>query len=272
MKWGYALIAPIIAGIVCAVPAWADSAQKNVPAALQRLEAAHPPQKGPSSNNEFKGMRPKAIRKAAYTYAVQNAVHWRYARINKNLKAVSSQLDRVFDFKALMLDKGQVIPPVVTVAHDGWRKLSKNASKSVIREFHILKRARIASTPPTWRQYLIHSYPVGDKPNSTLYPKNAKERGLWDSAVKHGWKAGVKLAMHLYRGNLARLKRDYLGMVLFHRLADQGVVSVPVTAQNTPRIKVNGRTLSVGEREFRITLGSHFNHSSRWKTGGALDR
>ena len=251
------------AALMAGLSAGASAAPQ--PSPLQHLLHAQAPSSPASAaKNVFKGQRGKAQRRAAYTLAVQTAVHWRYARIDQELKRESAKLDRIFNFRDLMLDKGRVLPPVITASGPASKIDSAKSERTVVATYRIERAARLVSTAPTWRTYLIHDYPVGDRPNPVLYPKGAKERARWDQAVRRGWQAGVKQALNLFRTNLARLQRDYIGMARFSRLAAQGVVSVPIVAANTPRIRVQGKALSVGEREIRLTRIARWQQTHDW--------
>ena len=253
----------LVAALLASASAGAGAAAKSSP--LQHLlQAQAPSSPASAAKSVFKGQRGKAQRRAAYTLAVQTAVHWRYARIDRELKTQSAKLARIFNFRDLMLDKGRVLPPVITASGPASKIDSAKSERTVVATYRIEQPARIVSTAPTWRTYLIHNYPVGDRPNPVLYPKNQKERARWDRAVRRGWRDGIKQALNLFRTNLARLQRDYIGMARFSRLAAQGVVSVPIVAANTPRIRVEGKALAVGEREIRLTRTARWQQTHHW--------
>lgn len=257
---------PMLAAVMMAsASAGANAAAQPQPSPLQHLlQAQAPSSPAAAAKNVFKGQRGKAQRRGAYTLAVQTAVHWRYARIDHELKAQSDKLGRIFNFRDLMLDQGRVLPPVITASGPASQIDSAKSERTVVATYRIERRARLVSTAPTWRTYLIHDYPVGDRPNPVLYPKTQKERTRWDNAIRRGWKAGIQQALNLFRTNLARLQRDYIGMARFSRLAAQGVVSVPIVAANTPRIRVQGKALAVGEREIRLTRTARWQHAHHW--------
>lgn len=254
------------AALLATVASVAHAATGSQPPALHKLlDAKAASTAAASAKSPFKGKRGQAQKRAAFTLAVQSAVHWRYGQINKTLDAHASQLNRIFNFGQLMLDHGRVLPPVITASGPGEKLNSAHVERTVIATYRIQAPAKLVSTPPTWRTYLIHTYPVGDHPNAVLYPRNEKERARWDSAVRRGWKDGLALAMRLYKTNLAKLQRDYIGMARFQRLAKQGVVSVPMMAANAPRIAVDGKELAIGVREIRLTRAAMWQATHHWK-------
>lgn len=258
--------AAVLVGVILTGVAHASVVGTQEPPTLKKLlNAKAATNAAVLAGNPFKGERGQAQRRAAFTLAVQTAVHWRYSQIDKTLKAHAPELNRVFDFRVLMLDHGRVLPPVITASGPGSKFQSADAERSVIATYRIEQPAKLASTAPTWRTYLIHEYPVGDRPNAVLYPRNGKERTRWDDAARRGWKDGVALALRLYKGNLAQLQRDYVGMARFERLAEQGVVSIPLVAANQPRIAVEGKELAIGVRQIRLTRGAAWQATHRWK-------
>lgn len=264
-----AMVCSSLMGLAMSAPVAAAPAD---PAPLARIKAAEPPVgAGDESEGSFSGIRDKSIRQAVYTYAVQEAVHWRYQQILKEIDAVSTQLDRVFDFSVVALDQGRVLPPVITQAGKTWKALSSTASETSRKTFEIRRPARVISNPPTWRRYLIQDYPAGEKPHPALYPRDDEEQAIWDAAAERGWQNGYAFAMQLYNTNLNRLKRDFNGMILFKRLVNQNIISVPRSARNEPRIVVNGETLEIGKRLFRITLPSSWQETGKWQPAAALE-
>ena len=98
-----------------------------------------------------------------------------------------------------------------------------------------------------------------------MLPKDAAERKVWASSVASGWQEGVAQANRLFDTHLARLRRDYLGMTRCKLLALQGVIDIPLLAENRLGVTVNGRMLSVGERVFRIPSATDFQAVGNWK-------
>jgi defect-in-organelle-trafficking protein DotC len=132
--------------------------------------------------------------------------------------------------------------------------------------WEIREDAKVAISPPSWRDYLIQHYAVNDEVNPLIRPKDSKEEKQWAADVKKGWDAGIAQADSLFEVNLDRLARDFRGIVRFHRLAEQNVLAVPDFAAGDLGVTVNGRKMDVNQRLFQITGQSKFNADpARWK-------
>lgn len=242
---------------------FANTAFGSDPAPLRHLLSCHAG--ATEAMGAFKGLRAQAQREAGYTLALQTAVRWRYDHIDKQLLAVDSQLDRIFNFQPLMLDQGLVLPAVIREAGAAWRFDASGAhAASTLTTFLIDAPARLVSKPPTWRQYLIAHYDVSDV-NAVLYPRDDQEQAVWQAAVRTGWNNGITQANRLFETALARLTSDYTGMLRFHLLATEDLVSVPVVKAQTPSIIVNGHQLDVGERQFALAIPATWRSPDQWQ-------
>jgi defect-in-organelle-trafficking protein DotC len=214
----------------------------------------------------FKGLRARAQKKAAYALGVRAGVAWRYDRINNLLKREAPKLDRLYDFSALLLNDGRVMPPIVSQGTDSEQQESRKAEQTALVTWHIVAPAKIVTVSPTWQSYLIRHYKVDMKSvNAALLPKNRKERKLWQKAVLKGWYAGIKQANHLFQLALAHLSRDFLGVARFRLLARQGVVSVPRLSAGNLGVVINKNTMAVGAKVYRIVKDAKWQSRKHWK-------
>ncbi len=236
---------------------------ETLPPELQALE-----QMGPDAvlpEDRATSLRYDALKDVAYTLGVQTAVRWRYEAINAVLQANHVTLDRVFDFRPLLLHDGRVAPAVVERTDGAYRIVSPTEAHQTETTYTIEQEARVVSRSPDWRDYLVHSYPTFTRPDPAMLPRDATERRIWATAVASGWRAGVVQAERLFDTHLGRLRRDYLGMARFKLLALQGIVDVPLLAESRLGVVVNGRMLSVGERVFRIPPVTDFQPVRSWR-------
>lgn len=222
---------------------------------------------GEDMESDVKNVREDALKQTAYTLGLQKAVKWRYGKIRALLADQASRLDRVFDFRPLLMHDGRVLPPAITEATKGYRVESDVQASSVDVVYQIIRPARMVSNPPSWRDYLWRTYPsfTEEDIQAGVLPENDEERRLWKKAAVKGWEVGIQQAERLYRNNLSRLKRDYQGIVKFRLLAEQEIVSLPVVAEGRPGIEVQGKKLSIDRRIFRITKKSTFQEERKWK-------
>ncbi len=251
--------------LATAAPLRAWAASHGEGAALSRILRGHGVVAVNMGAKGIKDLRLRVLRRTAFTVGVQAGAHWRYEEIDKTLRRNTRVLDRIFRFGPLLLDHGRVLPPVIASVRGGMRLDSARRGSSVIQNYRILKPARLVSMPPSWRSYLLRSFPPLSRISRLLLPKNRREWRVWRAAVRAGWAQGVREARAVYESELHTLTRDYVGMVRFHMLATQRIVSVPVLATGDLGIVVNGKRLAIGQRIFRITWPAHFTKPAGWR-------
>lgn len=251
-------VAPVLAGVV-------------IPGDLSRLQAADVRTHFRVSENKIKSLRLNTMIEAAETLGVQSGVKWRYDQILVRLEELSESLDKL-NFEHLLLNRGKVLPAVIEEANDVKTIISDVHMSQSLTTYHIRAPARIVSAAPSWRDYLSENVIVEGIINDALLPKTQAEHLVWRKSVTRSWEVGVRQAEFMLITNLARLKRDYLGMVRFHILAKQGVISTPILAEGRLGLNVAGRSIDIDQRIFKITGGANFNNDGRiWKaiTGSA---
>lgn len=256
--------------VFAAVLAWGSAAVAGTaPTALMELEAMadRPPAAMAlgSEGGAGLGLRLGAVKEAAETLGIQRAIQYRYEQINQVLDRSSGQLDRIFDFSPLLMHNDKLLPPVITEANDVFTLKDNDSALSSDTTYEIKSEARIVTTAPSWRDYLIQHFSVNDQINPALVPKDTNEKVIWLDGVRRGWYLGAKQADSIFSANLARLVRDYRGIVRFHMLVAQHVVSMPVLAEGDMGIRVNGKMLDVGQKIFKITDHTRFTPDTEWK-------
>ena len=253
-SWGW-----LILSLAISAPAHA-----RVPKPLARIEAARGVVAVNLGSRGIRDTRLRVMRRTAYTLGVQGGAYWREQHVNALLRKESVTLDRMFNFAPLLLDAGQVQPPVIDVVEGAYRLDSDTTGESVVTTYRIEAPARLVSTAPNWRSWLITHFPPLTRVSRLLLPTTAKEQRVWKREVDRGWAAGVAEFNSVYDANLHALARDYLGMARFHLLAEQGVISVPALATGNLGIRVNGHQLEIGQRLFRLTMPARFTPSATW--------
>lgn len=131
--------------------------------------------------------------------------------------------------------------------------------------WHILHEGKIVSISPNWRGYLIRSCGKPLLPNAVLLPKTDSDEVAWHRGVSRGWKQGLAAAKAGFEYGLHRLTRDYAGMLRFWWLSQRGIVQAPILSAGNVGVRVDGRTLNVGERVFRMTDPGSFNMPNHWQ-------
>ncbi len=211
------------------------------------------------------GIRVENIKQTARELGAQSGLSYQTNRLNLVLEHQGSLLNRVFNFNYLMLNK-QVLPPVLVEADGLLTQEDEHTLRISDHIYRIVQQPRFVTTPPNWRNYLVVNYPVPEIPNPTLLPKNAREQAIWRHYVRIGWAEGVEQADLIFTTNLAKLKRDFLGMVLYRKLLAQKMITPPYTAQADLGVVGDAQSLDINSKILRITAVPQFTvDHSKWR-------
>lgn len=208
-------------------------------------------------------MRPSAIREAAQLVTFQTAIAWRYRQLVARTEDYSSVMDTAFNFGPLMLTQGHalIMPPLLTRAGASMRIEDAGTATTAKTTYELLEPARYVAVVPHWREFLMmDDFPEPEKPNPAVLPKNAEERAIWRAAVREAWAQGLTEADQLYADNVSRMARSYRGVMLYHLLTAQHLLSRVNTASADLGMHKsdNGNKLNIGQQVYRITSPSAF--------------
>lgn len=203
------------------------------------------------SRNSLSPLRIKMLRDAAMSMSAQGGLSWASEQINAQLVTDQKYLDSIFNFYALVLNHG-VMPPVLVAGDNSLNLADPNTIRVADRTYKIVAQARFATTPPNWREYLWLNYPKPELPNRTLLPKNAQEQKIWRDGIRSGWEKGIEQAYSIFKQNLARLKRDFQGMLLYRRLLEEKMISPPFVSRTELGVTGDGNDMRVNDQVLRI--------------------
>ncbi len=208
-------------------------------------------------------MRPTAIKEAAQLVTFQTAIAWRYKQLVAATETHSAIMDTAFNFGPLLMTQGEalILPPVLTRSGASMRIESGETATAAATSYELLEPARYISTVPNWREFLmVDAFPEPEKPNPAVMPKNDKERVIWRAAVREAWAQGLMEADQLFADNVSRMARQYRGVMLYHLLTAQHLLSKVSTASAELGTKAtdNGNKLHIGQKVYRITAPSAF--------------
>lgn len=208
-------------------------------------------------------MRPSAIRAAAQLVTFQTAIAWRYKQLADQTEGYGAIMDTAFNFAPLMLTQGEalIMPPLLTRAGASMRIEDAGTATTAKTTYELLEPARYVAVIPNWRAFLMmDEFPEPEQPNPAVLPKNAEERAIWRAAVREAWAQGLTEADQLYADNVARMARSYRGVMLYHLLTAQHLLSRVNTASSDlgTRRSDNGNKLNIGQKVYRITAPSAF--------------
>ncbi|HIW77636.1 MAG TPA: type IV secretion system DotC family protein [Candidatus Bilophila faecipullorum] len=218
-------------------------------------------------------MRPRAMREAARLVTFQTAMSWRYGQLVAETERYSAIMDTAFNFGPLMLTQGEalIMPPQITRAGASMRIEDGDTATAAKTTYELLEPARYIAVVPNWREFLMaDDFPAPEQPNPAVLPKNAEERAIWRAAVREAWAQGLAEADQLYADNVSRMARSYRGVMLYHLLTAQHLMSRVTTASADlgTRQSDNGNKLNIGQKVYRITAPSAFTVSPPARTKG----
>lgn len=217
-------------------------------------------------------IRLDAMKEAALSYGARGGLAWRTYEIRQELHQQERYLQRVFDFRQLLIPapSGFLIePPVISESENNVLVDGGGQEAAVTDRFYnINTNVRIVTAPRTWRQYLEREWGEVIPPPNVLRPQNNEERMMWKSKVRQGWDAGIEQADEIFESDLNQLLRDYRGMVRYRKLLAQGIVSPTLAIQTDRGITGGGDELRIGDRAVQIVDQPQLiPESSQWVPG-----
>ena len=216
-------------------------------------------------------IRAQALQEIGLALGAQAGLAVRADVINHDLAQNTKFLDKVFNFDVLILNKN-VLPPVLL---EGRRTLNLNDPNTIRiadRRYKISQQARFVTVPPNWRNYLETHFENPEIPEHSLLPKTKREKEVWDQYVTLGWERGIEQANAVFAENLARLKEDYRGMLLYRKLLALNMVTPPFVASTELGITGDGNEIFIDDQVLRITaLPQLIRDSDAWLAAVTLE-
>lgn len=218
----------------------------------------------PDEENGMTKIRSTAITEAALSYGSQAGFNRRAWEIEKLLEKRSKQLSEVYDFERVVMGApkrtGFVIPPVVSRSFDAFVADENGEQVSAADEYlTIVSPGRISPTIPTWRDYLLFLSPKPERPPKALLPQDKSEVAFFNRMFRKGWAAGYGQADATLDEKLARLRRDYEGMLQYRRMVARGMINRMVIADADFGVTGSNGEMRIGDRTVRIVSQAEFN-------------
>lgn len=233
---------------------------------IAQLEKVHitPPAPG-ETKTELSQIRSKSLQDSAMSIGAQGGLAYASRQINEQMEKDRKYLESIFNFNAMLLSHG-VLPPVLEEGDNTLNLADPNTIRVSDRTYKIVQQARFVTTAPNWRDYLWLSYAKPTLPDKTLLPKNAEEQKVWREGIKTGWEKGLQQAYNIFQQNLARIKRDFRGMVLYRKLLQEKMISPPFVSRTELGITGDGSDMHVNDQVLRIVeLPQLQTNSHNWK-------
>lgn len=215
-----------------------------------------------ASTSDVTNLRQNSLKEAAYTFGVQSGAAWRQQASFHFLETQQLSLNRIFDFSPLLL-AGKVVPPIILDGGSSFA-VEGTSARSVQRKYIIAEQPRMVSQAPNWREYLLVPFETITQPHKAILPKNSAEQKVWNAEIDRGFAEGVRHADYVFQLNLNRLVRDLRGIIRFHNLQRQNIVSMPRVTEGDMGIILDGNELSIGETVFRVNE-VEFQKAVTWK-------
>lgn len=236
---------------------------EGAPMQLTDLENVQPENSDDNKTGLPLNIRNDAMKEAALSYGARGGLAWRTFMIRKSMDRRSAYMDKVFDFRSLLIPapSGLLIEPPVISEQDNALLIGTGGNAAAVADkvYDINKNARIVSAPRHWRNYLEREWGDITPPPDLLRPRTDEERRKWKEWVRIGWKKGVEQADEIFAGDLDQLTSDYRGMVRYRMLLTQGMVTPPYAVQTDRGVTNTGGSMRVGDRQVQITGMPGFN-------------
>lgn len=202
-------------------------------------------------------IRKEAIKEAALSYGARGGLASRTYQIRRELDSRASYMDKVFDFRQLLIaaPSGLIIEPPIISESLNALIIEGDGQQAAVSDsiYNINAQARIVSAARNWRQYLERDWGVVEEPPEILRPKDKEERKYWRELVEQGWREGFSQADEIFEQDLNVMVADYNGMIRYRQLLTQGMVSPPFALQVDRGVTGGGNLMRVGDRAVRIT-------------------
>lgn len=243
----------IIAGITFGLLTACTHHQQNVdPTNLNQLENMTADAAPQPYAVGIGGIRISAIKDTAMSLGAQGGLAAGSKQINTHLEKYKWYMETTYNFNGMMLSHG-VLPPVLAEGSNELNLDDPNTIRVADKTYRVIQQARFTTTPPNWRDYLWMNFPVPELPNKVLLPNSADERKVWAKSIKEGWEKGIQQAFSIFQQNLARLRRDYNGMILYRKLLQQHMVSAPYVSRTELGVTGDGSNMRVNDQVLHIT-------------------
>lgn len=219
--------------------------------------------------NDYNGLSDtvwQMLNDAGQTVGFQGGKAQRAWELRQILTERDSTLNAMYDFRPLISKQGY-LPPVIATSAD-LAHVTPDQIRTAYRTYNILVPARFVSNPPGWRTWLLPGLANKriDAPDSSVRPKNSKERDVWEAAVRKGWEDGRQSADRTLESNFNRLTRDYAGMLRYSTLLQQGIILAPDVKETQQSVTGTRDELMIGDKVKRIQDPAGFVvDKNKWK-------
>lgn len=272
------MLKPLLLALAVGMSAQAAHAAELTPgvqydnSSLQELQTLHYYKDMPlAGDDDIANKRHESMREAAIAVGAQNGYVSEMNKLRTQLNSESKTWDMQFPFKDVMrlAAPGEkslyFLPPVIHESKEVTAHSDDNNRIKVSGQYYdIVKKERLVTAPPDWREYLLIDIPVDvSKPVGALLPKTPQEQQLWSDWISEGWESGVLQANAEMSSRIRNLGSDITGMVRYLRLVKERKIEPSYVASQYIG-KVNaGDSMHMNQRTFAITAPATFNGNEK---------
>lgn len=212
------------------------------------------PRNDVGSEGGASGLRMEMIYEAGLAIGLRAGSSEQSAIIIDGLNRRKADLDRLYKFNYLFTGSGVFIPPVIEEARDVL-STDGRVMRIASRIYRIVKPGRLAFNGPGWEDYLFVGLDPTPPPNpsSAVLPKSEEEVKVWNRGVAEGWDEGVQQTNAVFDLNMARLNKEFTGIMLYNSLKERGLITSEVVAQDQTTVRGDENEMVVNERVLQIT-------------------
>lgn len=238
---------------------------------LKAMAYARKPNSKKATKAQTGKIREMALRETALSLGAQAGLAYRAKHIDDQLVRQTRNLDSIFDFNSLTLEHN-VLPPVLLEGRHTLNLADTQTIRIADRTYKVAKQARFITTPPNWRQYIWLDFKKPEYPHVSLLPNTPEERKIWCYYIEKGWQNGVDQANTILEENIARIKEDFTGMILYRKLLSMNMVSPPYVSHTDLGVTGDSEEIRIDDRVLRITALPALNvNSQEWRAAVAKD-
>lgn len=205
------------------------------------------------------------------------------ARIQKDLdriRKIEPLLNQIFSFRDLFLIANHdapveqalhLQPPIISRLEDVIQiEQEGKYLRTIDGVYRIIDSERFVANPPRWQEYIMSAaYDYEKSIANVVLPRNSAERSAWKEAVASGWQQGQYQAAEEIEARVAKLKRDFYGMLDFVELKLTRQITDGYVAYQYAGVDGGQDEMNINSRTYRITNRTALNPiADQWR--GAL--
>jgi defect-in-organelle-trafficking protein DotC len=197
----------------------------------------------------------------AMSLGTQGGSYWASQQISQYLSDHSHILDKI-NFKPLVIEYPQYyVLPVVVTEDDGRSRISEKGKVMRIlgKSFFIESEPKLLVSIPSWRDYLYVDAMPPNAPHEAYQKYIDKYPTIWVNGIKQGWNVGLEQAVYTIETRISRLTRDYIGLVRYHLIKDQNIISGPIIKEVYRPVSGGGNELSIEDTIVEIEISPQLN-------------